>query len=191
MSDQGSKLLDRKGTMEQMVNCNVIRIFDSKENPSFLPFHISDKMFVTEITMPYNYWLHFFHEKRKIQFIPLPWKVGDFIFRNMNKIDEFTSHFQSLNLKYVERVKGFNPSRIFVEHLLVVGFNNSFINVILNEDGDNVSCTPACETGDLEMIFNTNESYKQRGKGLDEKSSQSSTVTQRSTTPWSIVPIAH
>jgi hypothetical protein len=59
----------------------------------------------------------------------------------MNKIDEFAGHFHNLNLKYVERVKGFDPSGIFVEHLLVVGFNNYFINDILNEDKDNVSGT--------------------------------------------------
>jgi hypothetical protein len=49
MSYHMSKLLDRKGTLEQMENYNVIRIFGSKENPSFLPCHISRKMFVTEI----------------------------------------------------------------------------------------------------------------------------------------------
>ena len=114
-------------------------------------------MFVAEIARQYNYWLHFFHEKRKNQFIPLPWKVGDFIFRNMNKIDGFIGHFHSLNLKCVERVKGFDPSEIFVQHLLVVGFNNYFINAILNEEGDNVSRNPTHDTGDLEMILNTNE----------------------------------
>jgi hypothetical protein len=61
----------------------------------------------------------------------------------MNKIDEFTYHFHNLDLKYAERVKGFDPSGIFVEHLLAVGFNNSFINAILNEDKDNVSGNPA------------------------------------------------
>jgi hypothetical protein len=49
MSDQASKFLDRKGTLEQMENYNVISIFGSKENPSFLLCHISDKIFVTEI----------------------------------------------------------------------------------------------------------------------------------------------
>jgi hypothetical protein len=34
MSDQANKFLDRKGMLEQMENCNVIRIFGSKENPS-------------------------------------------------------------------------------------------------------------------------------------------------------------
>jgi hypothetical protein len=157
MFDQASKFLDMKGTMEQMENYNVIRIFDSKENPSFLPCHISDKMFLTERARKYNYWLHFFHEKRKNQFIPLPWKVGDFIFRNMNKIDEFVGHFHSLNLRYAKMVKGFDPSRICVERLLAVGFNNYFINGIMNEYRYNVSGTPTRDIGDLETILNTNE----------------------------------
>jgi hypothetical protein len=55
MSDQESKFLDRKGTLEQMENYNVIRIFGSKENLSFLPCHISDKMFVAEIARKYTY----------------------------------------------------------------------------------------------------------------------------------------
>jgi hypothetical protein len=148
-------------------------------------------MFVTEIARKYNYWLHFFHEKRKNQFIPLPWKVGDFIFRNMNKIDEFAGHFRGLNLRYVERVKGFDPSGIFVEHLLAIGFSNSFINAILNEDRDNDSGTPAHDTGDLETILNTNELYKQKGKGPGEKSAQSPTVTPKSTTSRSSAPTTH
>ena len=120
MSDQVSKFLDRKGTLEQMENYNVIRIFGSKENPSFLPCHLSEKKIVAKIVRQYTYWLHFFHEKRKQQFIPLPWKVEDFIFKNMKKINEFAGHFHNLNLKYAKKVKGFDPSGIFVEHLLVV-----------------------------------------------------------------------
>jgi hypothetical protein len=147
-----------------MENYSVIRIFGSKENPSFLPCHISHKLFITEIKRKYNYWLHFFHEKRKTKFIPLPWKVGDFVFRNMNKIYEFVGHFHCLNLRYVGRVKGLNPSGIFVEHLLVVGFNNYFINTIMNEDGDNVLGTPTRDTGNLETILNTNESQSREEK---------------------------
>jgi hypothetical protein len=160
MSDLVSKFLDRKGTLEKMDNYNVIRIFSSKENPSFLLCHISGKMFVNEIARKYNYWLHFFHEKRKNQFIPLPWKVKDFKLKNINKIDEFAGHLYILNLKYDERVKGFDLSGTFVEHLLVVDFNNYFINGILNEDGDNFSSTPTPDIGDLETILNTNDAYK-------------------------------
>jgi hypothetical protein len=48
-----------------MENYSVIMIFGSKENPNFLPCHIMERMFVIEITRQYNYWLYFFHEKRK------------------------------------------------------------------------------------------------------------------------------
>jgi hypothetical protein len=65
MYDQASKFLDRKGTLEQMENYSVISIFGSKENPFFLPCHISNIMFVAEIASHYTYWLNFFHEKRK------------------------------------------------------------------------------------------------------------------------------
>ena len=82
ISSQASKFLDKNGTLEKMENYNVIRIFDAKENPFFLPCHISDLMFITEVERKYNLWLHFFHEKRKNQFIPLPWKTGDFVFIN-------------------------------------------------------------------------------------------------------------
>jgi hypothetical protein len=40
ISTQESKFLDKKGTLEQIKNYNVIRIFGSKENSSFLPCHM-------------------------------------------------------------------------------------------------------------------------------------------------------
>jgi hypothetical protein len=55
LSDQATKFLDRKGTLEQMENYSVIMIFGSKENLTFLPCHIIDIMFVTEIARQYNY----------------------------------------------------------------------------------------------------------------------------------------
>jgi hypothetical protein len=81
-SGQPTIFLDRKGTVEEMENYNVIRIFGSKQNPCFLPCHISGTMFFAGITREYIYWLHFFHEKRKGQFISMPWKVWDFMVRN-------------------------------------------------------------------------------------------------------------
>ena len=63
ISDQKNKFLDKEGTLEQMKNYNVIGTFGSKENPSFLPCHVSDKMFIMEVARQYNLWLHFFHEK--------------------------------------------------------------------------------------------------------------------------------
>jgi hypothetical protein len=127
----------------------------------------------------------------KKKFIHFPWKIGDFIFRNINKIDEFVNHFQNVNLKYAEKIKGFEPNRIFVEHILVVGFNNSFIHTILGEEEDNNLGTPAHNAGDLETILSTNELHKKKGKGPSEKSAQSQVVTPKTTTSRSNAPMDH
>jgi hypothetical protein len=158
--DQTNKFLDKKWVLKQMENHNVIRICSSKENTYFLSCHVSNKMFIMEVARRYNCWLHFFHEKPKNQFIPLPWKIGDFIFRNIVKIDEFVNHFHNVNIKYVEKIKAFDPNVIFVEHMLEVGFNNSIIHIVLSEEEDNKLGAPAHNVGDLEMILSTNEFYK-------------------------------
>jgi hypothetical protein len=98
-----------------------------------------------------------FSLETKKAFIPLPWKIGDFIFRNIIKIDEFSNQFHNLNLKYVQKIKGFDPNGICVEHMMTVGFNNSFIRIVLSEEEDNNLGTPTHNTGDLEMVLSTNE----------------------------------
>jgi hypothetical protein len=87
----------------------------------------------------------------------LPWKIGDFVFSNMNKIDEFANHFHNLNLKYAENIKGFDPNIIFLEHMLAVGFNNSFIHTVLGAEEDNNLGAPTPNVGDLETVLNTKE----------------------------------
>jgi hypothetical protein len=171
ISTQECEFLDKKGTLEQMENYNFIRIFGSKENPFFLPCHISNIMFIIDVARKYNFWLKFFHEKRKNQFIPLPWKIRGFVFRNMNKIDEFSNHFHNLNLKYTEKIKLFDPNDFFVEHMLTMGFNNSFIHTVLGEEEYNNLGTPTHTAGDLETTLSTNAFYKKKGKGPNEKSS--------------------
>jgi hypothetical protein len=100
----------------------------------------------------------------------MPWKIGHCIFKNINKIDEFVNHFQNENLKYVERIKGFDPNIFFLEHMMSVGFNNSFIHTILSEEEDNNLGSHSHKVGDLETILNTNEFCKNKGKGPNEKS---------------------
>jgi hypothetical protein len=131
----------------------------------------------------YNLWLHFFHEKRKKQFIPLPWKIGEFMFGNTNKIDEFANHFNNENLKYDDKIKGFDPNKIVVGHMILVGFSNSFIQTILNEEeeGNNQS-THVHNVGDLKALLSNNDFYKQRGKGPSERSAQYPIVTPKNTT---------
>jgi hypothetical protein len=142
------------------------------------------------VARQYNFLLHFFHEKRKKQFIPLPWKIGDFVFRNMNKINEFANHFHNLNLKYAERIKGFDPNGIFVEDMLALGFRNPFIHTFLGEEEDNNLGAPTLNDGNLETIRNTNKFYKQKGKGPSNKSVQSLTITPNTTISWSSAPVA-
>jgi hypothetical protein len=65
MSGQTTKFLNRKGTLEQKEKHSVLMVFGSKENPAFLPCHITEKIFVTEIKRKYNHSFHFFHDKKK------------------------------------------------------------------------------------------------------------------------------
>jgi hypothetical protein len=55
MSGQATKFLNTKGTLEQKYNHSVVMFFGSKENPSFPPCHITNKMFVVEISRQYNH----------------------------------------------------------------------------------------------------------------------------------------
>jgi hypothetical protein len=65
-----------------------------------------------------------------------------------------------LNLKYVEKIKWFDPNGIYVEHMLAVGFGNSFIHIVLSEEEDNNLGSPAHNVGDLETLLSTNEFYR-------------------------------
>jgi hypothetical protein len=117
--------------------------------------------------------------------------IGDFVFRSMNKIDEFSHHFHNLNIKYDEKIRGFDPNKIFVEHMLTMIFSNSFIHTVLGEEEDNNLGNPTHTIGDLETVLNTNELYKQRGKDPREKSSQPQNVTPKTTTPQSCAPTTY
>jgi hypothetical protein len=56
-----------------------------------------------------------------------------------------------------------------VEHMIVVGFNNSFIHIVLSEEEDNNLSAHIHNVGDLKMILSTNEFYKKKGNGPNEK----------------------
>jgi hypothetical protein len=163
-----------------------------KRESFFFPYYVSDKVFITEVARKYNSWLHFFQEKRKNKFIPLPWNIGEFIFRNINKIDEFANHFNNVSLKYVEKIKGFDPNKIFVGHMLLVGFNNSFIQTIFNEEEEGkIQRTPVHNVSVLETLLSSNDLYKQRGKGPSERSDYYPVVTPKSTRSRSSAPMTH
>jgi hypothetical protein len=114
------------------------------------------------------------------------------VLRNVNKIDEFAAHFNNLNLRYVEILRGFDPNKnFFLEHLQTLGFDNSFFKKHLTENRDTDDNTPASDVDDLDTLQSTTELYKQQGKGPGEKSVQSTDNTPKSTTSRSIAPTAH
>jgi hypothetical protein len=111
--------------------------------------------------------------------------------RNINKIDEFATHFKKLNPTYAKRIKGFDPNGIFVEHLLGVGFNTSFIHRHLDQDRDSVDNNPASSHCDVETLKNVIELYRQHGKVSDEKSTEYPANTPKSTTRQSVTSTIH
>jgi hypothetical protein len=95
-------------------------------------------MFVVEVCRQYRLWAHFFLEKRKRKFIPLPWRIGEIVLKSITNIDEFLVEFDKLNLKLADEVKGFNPNQMFMNHMIYVGYSVSFTNTFLfgEEEGE-------------------------------------------------------
>jgi hypothetical protein len=94
----------------------------------------------------------------------------------MNKIDEFLIHFNHLSLKYAKKIKGFDASNIYMDHMQSVGFGSAFPQTILceEEEGDNKD-TPIQVVDDIEALLSTGDQYRKRGKGPNEKCTQSPT----------------
>ena len=49
ISEHATSFLDKKGTLKHLDNYTVIRIFGSTEQPSLLPFHITNIFFIAEV----------------------------------------------------------------------------------------------------------------------------------------------
>jgi hypothetical protein len=111
---------------------------------------------------------------------------------NINKIDEFANNFNNISLKYAENLKGFDPNKIFVGHMLSIGFNKYFIQNVLSEEEEfNSQSTHLHNFGDLEILLSSNDFYKQKGKILNKKSGQSPVVTPKNSTSRSSALEAH
>jgi hypothetical protein len=112
--------------------------------------------------------------------------------RNITKIDEFANHFNNVSLKYVEKIKNFDPNKAFFGHMLSVGFNNSFIQIVLSEEEEvNCQSNHVHNTSNLETLLSSNDIYKKKGKHPSERSAQSLVVTPKNATSKSSAPVAH
>jgi hypothetical protein len=171
-----------------MEDYNVIRVFFSIEKLIFLPYYISDKMFIIEIARKYKFQFHTFSEKRKKQFIPLPWKVGDNILQRISKIDEYASCFNHSYLRLTKEIKGFDPNHLFYNTFLSVGLNPALLNLVVSREEENENHNPNNHEADrdfeyIETVISTTEHHKERGKPSSEKKFQSPTVSRRSALP--------
>jgi hypothetical protein len=93
-----------KGVFETNKYFNIIRLFGCEDKP-FLPFYVSNKHFVVEFCRQYKSWDQFFNEKRKNQFIPLPWKIGEIIVKHISHLDELAGHLDQLDLKALDLLR--------------------------------------------------------------------------------------
>jgi hypothetical protein len=104
------------------------------------------------------------------------------VLRNINKVDEFAAHYNNLNLRYAEKLRGFDPNNFLLEHLLTVGLNIFFFQKYLRENKDTCNNTHDSDVGDLDTLPITTKLYKKWGKGPDDQGVQSPHITPKSTT---------
>jgi hypothetical protein len=56
-------------------------------------FYVPNKIFMVEFYRKYKFSVNFFYQRKKRQFIPFPWKVGEISLKSASKIDEFAAQF--------------------------------------------------------------------------------------------------
>jgi hypothetical protein len=113
----------------------VIRLFGCEDNPFLLPFYVSDKIFFGEMCTQYKTWAHFFHDKRKNKFIPLPWKIGKFIVKHITHLNELVGHHGKLGLKEDKSIKGFDLDNKFIAHMELVRYSSHFTKIENFQEG--------------------------------------------------------
>jgi hypothetical protein len=121
----------------------------------------------------------------------LPWKIGEFMLKNVNKIDDFATHSSISNLIYAEDIKGFDPYDIFRQHLQTFGLDDCFVNKHLPKNRDSGDNGPASNADEVQTVQSCTKLYTQQGKGPSDKSVQSLNTTPKSTTSRSIAPTTH
>jgi len=100
--------------------------------------------------------------------------------RGITKIDYYSTHLNWFNLKYAEKIKGFNPSRIFLNHMTSVGFSNAFTNTLMfQEEEGNINDAPMQSIDDIETMISSTTQYKQKGEGSNERGTQSLMILQK------------
>jgi hypothetical protein len=186
LSLEVASFLTEKGIFETMEDFSVLRLFGFQGKPFFLPFYVSDRHFVIEVCRQYKYWAHFFNEKRKKQFIPFPWRVGEIVVKHISHLDEFAGQFDQLGLKEAKCIKGFDPNDLFSAHMSLVGYSSYFVSLNSSrkeEETIKISLETSIDEAlnDIKELASTNECYRQKGREATNKNPNSPSVSQRST----------
>jgi hypothetical protein len=165
-----------KESFEAMENFSTIRLYCSHEKPSFLPYYISDRLFIVEVCKQYKFWAHFFNEKRKIQFIPSPWKIREITMKSISHLDETSTQFDLFNLDQANEIKGFNHNQLLITHMTSIGYSVPFSKTFLfgEDEGDsqNPQGLPVEKLQeDIETTVSTNDHHEHQGRVANERSS--------------------
>ena len=109
-----------------------------KMDGCFLVMMLFFLLFVNEVCMQYKFWAHLFNESTKRHFIPLPWKIGEIMVKNITHINKIWDQFDHFNLKKENEIKGFYPKQLFMKHMTLVRYIISFSNTFSfrKEEGD-------------------------------------------------------
>jgi hypothetical protein len=121
-------------------------------------------LLVEEMCRRYKTWAHFFSERIKNQFIPLPWKIGEFIVKNIIHLDELACHFDQLGLKEAKFVKVFESDNKFIAHMDLISCSSHFTKIErFQEEGEDNLDIPeiaADQVSDnVKELTSTNEGY--------------------------------
>jgi hypothetical protein len=86
-------------------------------------------IFFVEVCRQYKSWAHLFNEKRKKQFIPLPWKIREIIVKHISHLDELAGQLDQLGLNETKLVEGFDPNDLFTAHMSSIGYSSYFTKI--------------------------------------------------------------
>jgi hypothetical protein len=101
-----------------------------------------------------------FQRKRKKQFIPLPWRVGEIYFKHISHLDEFVGQLDQLGLKEAQCINGFDPKNLFSAHMSLVEYSSYFSKSKQFEGGGDNKNIP---NDSIEENLNDIEEFKKRG----------------------------
>jgi hypothetical protein len=83
----------------------------------------------------YKTWAHFFYDRRKKQFIPLPWKIEEFTLKHITHLNEIIGNHEQLGLNEAKFVKGFELEKKITTYMALIDYSSYFTNFEQFQEG--------------------------------------------------------